>query len=110
MPEVPPRAPRPTPARVPVSPDELSFVAQEKRGLEAAIAALGPCPDATVLKTLQDALHTARSVASVLPAVVRLDSCAQIVERARRRLAKAEEEFNRVQEERATLAAELSEG
>ena len=54
--------------------------------------------------------HTARSVASVLPAVVRLDSCAQIVERARRRLAKAEEEFNRVQEERTTLAAELSEG
>ena len=35
-----PRAPRPPPTRVPVAPDELSSVAQEKvRGLEVAIAA-----------------------------------------------------------------------
>ena len=44
------------------------------------------------------------------PVGVRLDSCVQFVERARRRLAKAEEDFNQVQEERAKLAAELSEG
>ena len=55
------RAPRPPPARVPVSPDQLSSAAQEKvRCLEAAIAALGPNPAATVLKTLQDALQAAR--------------------------------------------------
>ena len=41
---------------------------------------------------------------------VRLDSCVQFVERARRRLAEAEEDFNRVQEERAKVVAELSEG
>ena len=100
----------PISARVLVSPDQLSSAAQEKmRCLEAAIAALGPNPDAT-LKTLQDALQAARSVANVPPVGVRLDSCVQFVERARRRLAKAEEDFNRVQEERAKLAAQLSEG
>ena len=61
----------------------------------------GPEPDVTVLKTLQDALQAARSIASVPPVGVRLDSCVQFVERARRRLAKVEEDFNRVQEERA---------
>ena len=82
-----PRAPRPTPARVPVSPDELSSAAQEKvRGLEAAIAALGPNPDAAVLKTLQDALQAARSVARVPPVGVRLDSCVQFVSPRPRRI------------------------
>ena len=41
---------------------------------------------------------------------VRLDSCAQFVERARQRLAKAEVEFNRVQEERALRATEFAQG
>ena len=79
------------------------------RCLKAAIAALGPNPDATVLKTLQDALQAARSDANVPPVGVRLDSC-PVCGEARRRLAKAEEDFNRVQEESAKLAAELSEG
>ena len=97
--------------RGPVSRDDISLAAQEKVSrLEAAIAALGEHPDPSVLKTLEDALHKAKEGTSVPPVGVRLDSCAQFVERARRRLAKAEEEFNRVQEERAKRATELAEG
>ena len=91
--------------RGPVSPDDISLPAQEKVSrLEAAIAVLGDHPDPSVLKTLEDALHKVKEGTSVPSVGVRLDSCAQFVERARRRLAKAEEEFNRVQEERVQRA------
>ena len=57
--------------------------AQEKVSrLEAAIAVLGDHPDPSVLKTLEDALHKAKAFGG------RSVSCAQFVERARRRLAK----------------------
>ena len=106
-----PTNPRVSRERGSVSPDDMSVAAQEKvKRLEAAIAALGEFPDPSVFKTLQDALTKAQEGASVPPVGVRLDLCAQFVERARRRLAKAEVEFNCVQEERALRATELAEG
>ena len=92
------------------SPTDPALTVWDTVCLEVAIAALGEFPDPSVLKALQDALKKAQEGASVPPVGVRLDSCAQFVERARRRLAKAEVEFNRVQEERALRATELAEG
>ena len=88
----------------------MSVAAQEKvRCLEAAIAALGNTPDLSVLKTLQDAFGEHRK-----EPVCRQCGSGWIrvlsAWRARRRLAKVEEDFNRVQEERAMRATELVEG
>ena len=65
-------------------------------------------PADSVLAT-QEKVSRLEAAIAVLGVGVRLDSCAQFVERARRRFAKVEEEFNCVQEERVQRA-EFAEG
>ena len=66
-----------------------------------------PPPEAA-LKSLQGALQKAKQSAHVPPVGERLDACHQFIERAKKRLAKADE--NLLQTERAQLATELAEG
>ena len=81
----------------------------ESQAIEAAIIALGDS-DAVALKFLQDVLKKAKQDANCGPVGERLDVCTKFVERARKRLAKADEDLARMQHERAELDSEFAEG
>ena len=92
------------------SPDEAAAAAQGRvAAVEAAINALGDS-DAAALKFLQEVLKKAMQVANCGPVGERLGACTKFVERARKRLAKADEDLARMQDERAKLDSELAEG
>ena len=86
---------------------ETSIEAAKKRvrALEAALAVLMECGehDSPEIKTLQKSLVAAKRAAQELPVGVQLAQCEQFVERAKKRLLQHDEQ-------RATLAKELSEG
>ena len=75
---------------------------------QPAISALGSAEEGA-LKSLQDALQKAKQSAHVPPIRERLDACTQFLERAKKRLARADVELL-FQTERAQLATELAEG
>ena len=80
----------------------------EIQRLQAAIAALG---DSTgVFSTLQEALRVAQPRASVLPIQERVDSCKLFLERAKKRVQRAQEVIDRACEQRALCEAEVVEG
>ena len=105
----------PQPAQRPVpevrrGPPQVSPVAQERVvRLQTAVDALGDdnSPEA---KMLRDALKKAQQEATLAPVGVRLDACAQFVERARNRLSRANEELRKAQDERVRLEQELRDG
>ena len=80
----------------------------EIQRLQAAIAALG---DSTALvKPLQEALRVAQARASVHPIQERVDSCKLFLERAEKRVQRAQEVIDRACEQRALYDAEVVEG
>ena len=93
QPPQPPQRPVPEVRR---GPPQVSPVAQERVvRLQTAVDALGDdnSPEATLA-----------------PVGVRLDACAQFVERARNRLSRADEELRKAQDERVRLEQELRDG
>ena len=74
--------------------------------LQAAIAALG---DSTLVKPLQEALRVAQTRASV-PIHERVDSCKLFLERAKKRVQRAQEVIDRVWEHKVLYEAEVVEG
>ena len=92
------------------SPDVATEAARAKvTALEAAISALGSA-DEGALKSLHEALQKAKQSTHVPPVGERLDACHQFIERAKNRLAKADENLLKLQTERTQLATELAEG
>ena len=80
----------------------------EIQRLQAAITALG---DSTALvKPLQEALRAAQTEASVLPVQERVESCKLFLERARKRVQRAQEVIDRACEQKALYEAEVVEG
>ena len=77
--------------------------------LQTAVDALGDdnSPEA---KMLRDALKKAQQEATMAPVGVRLDACAQFVERARNGLSRADEVLRKAQDERVRLEQELRDG
>ena len=59
---------------------------------------------------LRDALKKAQQEATLVPVGVRLDACAQFVERARNRLSRADEVLQKAKNERVRLEKELRDG
>ena len=85
---------RPSPMRT--SPDVVTDAARARvTALEAAISALGTA-DGAALKSLQEALHKAKQSAHIPPVGERLDACHQFIERAKKRLAKADADLLRL--------------
>ena len=105
---------RHNPAQPPQRQPTLAFARPVSRSspdevVEAAINASGDS-DAAALKFLQEVLKKAKQDANCGPVGERLDACTKFVERARKRLAKADEDLARMQNERAKLDSELAEG
>ena len=97
---------RPSPMRS--SPDVATEAARAKvTAFEAAISALGSADEAD-LKSLHEALQKAKQSAHVPPIGERWDACHQFIERAKKRLAKADENLLKLQTERTQLATELA--
>ena len=77
--------------------------------LQSAVDALGD-DNSSEAKMLRDTLKKAQQEATSAPVGVRLDACAQFVERARNRLSKADEALRKAQDDRARLEQELRDG
>ena len=76
--------------------------------MKAAIAALG---DSTAhANPLKEALRVAQARASVRPVVERVESCKLFLERARKRVERAQAVVDRAQEQKALYEAEVVEG
>ena len=91
-------------------PPQVSPAAQDRvLRLQTAVNALGD-DDSPEAKMLRDALKKAQQEVTTAPVGVRLDACAQFVERAKNRLLKADEALRKVQDERCKLEQELREG
>ena len=91
-------------------PPQVSPAAQDRvLRLQTAVNALGD-DDSPEAKMLRDALKKAQQEVTTAPVGVRLDACAQFVERAKNRLFKADEALRKAQDERCKLEQELREG
>ena len=91
-------------------PPRVSPAAQDQVvRLQTAVNALGDdnSPEA---KMLRDTLKKAQQEATAAPVGVRLDACAQFVERAKNRLLKADKALRKAQDERAKMEQKLREG
>ena len=77
--------------------------------LQAAVDAMGD-DDGPEMRTLREALKKAKQETSAAPVGVRLDACAQFVERARARLSRADDVCRKAQEERVKFERESREG
>ena len=75
--------------------------------LQAVIAALG---DSTTLVKLQEALRVAQTRASVSPIQERVDSCRLFLERAKKRVQRAQEVIDRVCVQKVLYEAEVVDG
>ena len=87
-------------------PPQVSPAAQD-RVLQTAVNALGD-DDSPEAKMLRDALKKAQQEVTTAPVGVRLDACAQFMERAKNRLLKADEALRKAQ--RCKLEQELKGG
>ena len=66
--------------------------------------------DGPALKSLLEGLSKAKKATRVAPVGERLEACTQCIERTRKRLEKSDLELQKIQAERARLAAEVAEG
>ena len=76
--------------------------------LQAAIAALGD--STTLVKPLQESLRVAQTRASVPPIQERVDSCKLFLERAKKRVQRAQEVIDKACEQKVLYEAEVVEG
>ena len=76
--------------------------------MKAAISALGE--SSTLSKPLQEALRAAKVRASVPPIQERVDSCKLFLERAKKRVHRAQEVIDRAHEQKAVCETEVAEG
>ena len=101
---------QPSQVHVRRGPPQASPVAQERVvRLQSAVDALAD-DNSSEAKMLRDALKKAQQEATSAPVGVRLDACAQFVERARNRLSKADEALRKAQNDRARSEQELRDG
>ena len=90
-------------------PDQVAAEAiEEVHKLEAAVMALG-VENTVHAKALVEALKTARAKSRVPPVSERLISCRNFLDRARKRVARAEDLIAKATEQRATLDVEVKE-
>ena len=88
--------------------ESCSRCGREIERLQAAIAVLGE--STTLVKPLQEALRVAQTRASVPPIQERVDSCKLFLERAKKRVQRAQEVIDRACEQKVLYEAEVVDG